>query len=56
MECGRSDGGGGVSYVTNISVDGGRKSVRLADPESQGVVNDLVRQLARARSVAMRSS
>lgn len=43
------------TYVTNITLPGvGTKTVRAQDADSQAIVNDLVRQLAQARSVAIR--
>lgn len=45
----------GNAYVTNITLeDGSKKSFRMADSESQSAVNDLIRQLAQARSTAGR--
>lgn len=46
---------GGATYVTNIKLDGGgSKKLNFADRESQDAASDLLRDLARGRSVARR--
>ena len=50
---GSSTGGGGVSYVSNITLQNGqRKSVRFADADSQATNERLLRDLAAAKGVA----
>ena len=49
----RADGGGNA-YVTNYTIDGSQKSIRLADQQSQSTVDDLIRQLAAARGASIR--
>lgn len=44
--------GGGASYVSNITIDGRRRTVGYADRESQMAGEALIRELATARGVA----
>lgn len=44
--------GGGTSYVSNITIDGRRRTVGYADRESQMAGEALIRELATAREVA----
>ena len=45
---------GGDTFVTNVKLDGGTKQLTFADKESQATATDLMRDLARGRSVARR--
>ena len=45
-------GGAGTSYVSNITIDGRRRTVGYADRESQMAGEALIRELATARGVA----
>lgn len=45
---------GGDTFVTNVKLDGSSKQLTFADKESQATATDLMRDLARGRSVARR--